>query len=323
MALSDIFAKYSRKKESYAIRFNKDDRCYEYFAHGEFYPTSKFIKEDRVYLQNINDKLTEEKKDRLVALVIAEEEKERKINERENELESYGFPCTSAHIYDNNKRIMDNGLSDYLDNVLSEEHVLYGIHRTSAPDSVIMDIMDKGLEMTGTWYTNVHNPEKVSLNENVGYYPDNTDIKMEMLYCGAWDRGAGGALLIRIPDEDLIKEKEEKAKGEIYSHIFTRTEGEAYYRLNPKYIVGYVPCVLENGVYVSKPIILREEYLKRKAENERLQQIEEMKKRNYMETPYEMTEILPDLENLFEPDGKYEMTEIFPDDEDKDMKIIR
>ena len=114
--------------------------------------------------------------------------------------------------------------------MLNEENVLYGIHRTGSMSlDYVSDIVEHGIEMTGHgWYVS---QSALQLSQNVAYYPDNMEIKDQLLHAHGY-KGSQGSVLVRIPYEDLAKKD-----------IFIKIEGEAFARLNPKFIVGYVPLI--------------------------------------------------------------------------------
>ena len=119
--------------------------------------------------------------------------------------------------------------SSKLDNMFSEENVLYGIHRIgSSSDDDVLDILEHGLIITGATSSGVC---KYGLDYNVGYYLDNMDIKAELLNASGF-RNSKGSILIRIPDEAL-------SSGRYL------VEKDGVIRLDPRFIVGYVPLVFK------------------------------------------------------------------------------
>ena len=142
-------------------------------------------------------------------------------------LKSLGFSCDSFEYLGPAQGTMSREMEALLSRLISEENVLLGIHRIGDNDSKekIEDILTNGLEITGH-LGGVAQSNK-ELKNNVSYYPNNKTIIKELMYADKY-KNSKGSILIRIPDEDLKQ------------NIFINTsDGET--RLNPKYIVGYVP----------------------------------------------------------------------------------
>ena len=244
MSLKDLFKKYSLNDRIY-LQFNEKTRQYEFFQFGELIPYKKLDKYAKEFLDSHNNDLKNNPE--LVEKELAKIEYERKVDEREKKLEDMGYTCSSTmFISDLPISPINSEFSQKLDNMLSEENVLYGIHRVGdTSDKGIMDILENGLEMTGHgWFVD---QSALELNQNVGYYPDNMQIKSELI-CAHGYKGSKGSLLIRIPDEDL-------KTGDIFI-----TEEKKFKRLNPKYIVGYVPIIMkQNGtVTIDKILTLKD-----------------------------------------------------------------
>ena len=232
MGISDLFRKYGAKDYIYML-FNPETNKYEYHLYRDTaIPYKKLDKESRQKLDAKNEELI--KNPNLINEEIAKIEHEKKEISRAKELAAMGYSCGSTIIMsDKPLSPIPEAFSKTLDNMLSEEHVLYGICRTGMSLEYIKDALENGLIMTGHGF-NV-SQSAVSLHQNVGYYPDNMQVKEELLNAHGY-KGSHGSLLIRIPDEDL------KAKN-----LFIERQGE-FKRLNPKYIVGYVPIMeLPNG----------------------------------------------------------------------------
>lgn len=136
-------------------------------------------------------------------------------------------------------------MNQFLDNLLSEDNVLIGIHRVGNNFSKEKkdDIFNNGLKITGHFDGAVDSTKQ--LNNNVSYYPNNHKIKKKLMYADQY-KSSVGSILIRIPDEKL----------EVNNDILLNVNNEI--RLNPKYIVGYVPLYQNNTI---KNIIYSDAYL--------------------------------------------------------------
>lgn len=251
MGLSDLFRKYGAKDYIYML-FNPETSKYEYHLYrGSAIPYKKLDKESRQKLDAKNEELIINPN--LINEEIARIEHEKKVNARAKELGAMGYSCSSTIIIsDKPLSPIPEAFSKQLDNMLSEEHVLYGIHRTGMDMEYLEDALENGLIMTGHGF--YVSQSAVSLDQNVAYYPDNMHIKEELMHAHGY-KGSHGSLLIRIPDEDL------KAKN-----LFIEKPGE-FKRLNPKFIVGYVPIIeLPNGTVTIDRIVTLQD-LKKKEES--------------------------------------------------------
>lgn len=115
----------------------------------------------------------------------------------------------------------------WLDEIVAEENVLIGVHRTGeAKLEHIADILCGGL---------IINPKdkggafsSIALGNNVSYYSNNETVVKELLCADEW-RDSLGSILIRIPDEQLL------------GNIFMIDSEDGTFYLDPKYIIGFVP----------------------------------------------------------------------------------
>lgn len=149
------------------------------------------------------------------------------IRNRRRYLNSLGYSDTSFEYLGPVDGTIAPNLQNYLYDLVNEHNVLIGIHRVSdrLSNEQIMDILTNGLIMSGHLMGAVTSTK--SLGQNVSYYPDNRTIIKELMYADQY-KNSCGSILIRIPDEDLT--------GNIYI-----TDNDGLMRLNPKYIIGYVP----------------------------------------------------------------------------------
>lgn len=241
MGLSELFKKYG-SKDFIILDFNPETLKYEYHLYrGGVIPYKKLDKESRKELDSKNNELLANPN--LVNEELKRVERKNKAVDRYKELKSMGYECSSTMIL-SDKPItpMPESFSNQLDNMLSEEHVLYGIHRIGNMSlEFLEDVLENGLIMTGHGL-NV-SQDALSLSQNVAYYPDNYQIKTELEHAHGY-KHSNGSFLIRIPDEDLKN-----------GNLFIEREGE-FKRLNPKYIVGFVPIIeLPNGTVTIDRIV--------------------------------------------------------------------
>ena len=222
-----------------------DKRCYYYV---------KYLKANEYNIINYDDLDRKSKKQLLMEnkqlmtddkLYLKEVEKYKEILRREY-LQKLGLSCNSFEVLGNpgNGSISDT-MNQYLDNLLSEDNVLIGIHRVGRYFSkeIMNDIFNNGLKITGHFDGTVVTPRELS--NNVSYYPNNHTIKKELVYANAY-KSSVGSILIRIPDKKLEENND----------ILLNVNNEI--RLNPKYIIGYVPLYENNTI---KDIIYSDTYL--------------------------------------------------------------
>lgn len=232
------------EKNQLIRKFDINSKTYYYakLENGNFIPIDyeqldkksqkKLLQENRELLTNQD-------------LLMSEINKVKSVT-RFNYLKSLGYVCDSFEYLGTIKGTISNGLNQYLDTLLAEEDVLIGIHRVgdNFDNTTMNDIFSNGLKITG------HMDSLVSSNkllkDNVSYYASNKVIKKELMHANGY-KASKGSILIRIPDTELEKNKD----------ILLITDTEV--RLNPKYIIGYVPIYENNHL---ENIIYNQNYLK-------------------------------------------------------------
>lgn len=218
--------KYNIKKDYLRKRFDPNKREYYYtkIIEGKEH-IIPFEDLDR----NSKKTLLEYNKQLLTDLELLNEEI-NKYNEliRREYLQSIGYTCNSFKTLEDVKGTASRKMEEYLDNLLSEENVLVGLHRVGSEfnKNTLNDIFTNGLKITGHMGGAVLS--KKVLRNSVSYYPTNKTVKKELM-CANEYKNSLGSILIKIPDIELEKNED------IY--LINGTE----VRLNPKYIIGYVP----------------------------------------------------------------------------------
>lgn len=233
--------KYDLYKDCLRMEFDLQSKKYVFYLYHEQIPYNLLNRKTKKYLDeqnnelNINNDLMEQKV------------KQAEINRRYDKLKSLGYSCNSFEVLTENKGTMSSQMETYLNNLLAEKDVLLGIHRVGdrISQEQIEDILINGLIITGHLGGAATNDK--NLNRNVSYYADNSTIVKELMYANAY-KNSVGSILIRIPDQDLTK------------NIFITDEFGAT-RLNPKYILGYVP--LEENHHI-ETIISPDQVMKKK-----------------------------------------------------------
>lgn len=166
-----------------------------------------------------------------------------KKRERYKYLKSIGYVCSSFQVMGEANGTMSDDMRDYLDELLNEDNVLIGIHRVGSyfNQNDLNDIFENGLKMTGHLGGAVST--STELGHNVSYYESNKTIETELMYANLF-KDSVGSILIKIPDSVL------ESGEDIF--VFDGIGN----RLNPKYIIGYVPLYenhhIENIVFNPK-----------------------------------------------------------------------
>lgn len=213
--------KYDIEKDRLRVVFNIQSKSYDVYYGSTLLSYSKLNRKSRKYIENENHKLRTN--DELLNYEI----EKVMTKKRFDKLKSLGYSCDSFEYLGPVNGTMSKEIETLLNKLVMEEDVLLGIHRIGSDDSIekIEDILKNGLKITG--HFGVVGEEYKALKNNVGYYPNNKTIIKELMYADNY-KNSRGSILVRIPDEDL--------RGKLF---VVDENGET--RLNPKYIVGYVP----------------------------------------------------------------------------------
>lgn len=217
--------KFDIAKDHLRIVFNPQEKSYNAYYGDTLIPYSKLNRKSKKHIESENNKL------RTNPDILAYELEKAATKQRFDKLKSLGYSCDSFEYLGPLEGTMSKKMEDLLNMLVAEDNILLGIHRIGTNDSPekIEDILKNGLEITG--HLGGAAQSNRELKNNVGYYPNNKTIIKELMYADKY-KNSKGSILIRIPDSDLEQT------------IFVVDNNEKT-RLNPKYIVGYVP-VYEN-----------------------------------------------------------------------------
>lgn len=213
--------KYDIEKDRLRIIFNEEERKYICYYGSTPIPYNILNRKSKKIIDSKNKELLTNTK------LLEKEIKLAKAKSRFRKLQSLGYTCGSFEYLGEVHGTMSQEIETLLKNLTSEENILLGIHRVkfSTQTDSIEDILINGLKMTG--HRDGAVPNSSVLNNNVSYYSDNKTIIKELMYADEF-KNSKGSILIKIPDEDLQK------------NIYV-TDKDGCTRLNPKYIIGYVP----------------------------------------------------------------------------------
>ena len=234
-----LFRKKYNKEEDRLSRYFDPNTCEYYYAKiivGQI----KRLSFDELDRKTKKELLNENKNLLLNKELLNKEIEDYNMRARFDYLKSIGYVCTSFQAMGKINGTMSDNMRKYLDQLLNESNVLIGIHRVGSKFSqeTLDDIFKNGLKMTGHMGGAVSTATE--LGHNVSYYASNKIIEKELMYADLY-KDSVGSILIKIPDSVL-------ESGEdifVYDGIGNR--------LNPKYIIGYVPLYkdhhLENIVF--------------------------------------------------------------------------
>lgn len=232
------------KKDHLRFVFNLEEKKYTLYQGLNPIKYEDINKQSKQELNKKNELLIKNPQ------LLMQELETAKIKQRFKKLKELGYPCDSFEYLGQAKGTMSKQMEELLTKLTAEENVLIGIHRIGDNDSKekIQDIFLNGLEITG--HLNGAAISSKELSNNVSYYPDNKTIIKELMYANHY-KNSKGSILIRIPDKDLTQ------------NIFIiNKEGKT--RINPKYIIGYVPLEANNHI---ETIILSQKESKQTSTN--------------------------------------------------------
>lgn len=223
--------KYDKDKDKLKLVFNIELLEYQFYYQDKLINYKDLNKNTKKYLDNenkflkANPNIIENEKYKIEAM---------KSNGRRNFLISIGYDIYSFEYLGPNNGTMSKELEQYLNELVSRNNVLIGINRVGQqPDEYIIDNLLNGILMTG--YSGSGVLYKPKLCENVSYYADNRIIIKELMYANTY-KNSKGSILIKIPDSDLQND----------DIIIQDKNGN--YRLNPKYILGYIPVSKDHHI---------------------------------------------------------------------------
>lgn len=149
-------------------------------------------------------------------------------NQRKEFLEKHGYYCSSFEHLGPIEGSVSPALQEFLEPLLSDKTSLLGLHRvgSSFDENAMNDVFNKGLMILG--HREGATSSSIKLGNTVSYFSSNRRVLKELMYAEGY-KNSVGSILVRIPDEDLVRNDD----------VLINVDGRI--RLNPKYIVGYIP----------------------------------------------------------------------------------
>lgn len=229
--------KYDLKKDNLYLRFDRSLLRYKFYKN-RFDQESIPYKELSRKTQNVLDQKNMEVANNPDKM--QEEIRASKESERQEFLSSKGMDRCFEVLSEADDNNMSEEMRAFLETLTKREDIVLGIHRTRVGPQ--KDIFEKGLTMTSHINSGVQSTSGIRLTDNVSVYADNKTIIKELMYADSY-KSSTGSYLIEIPLEDFDK------------NLFV-VDSEGTTRLNPKYILGYVP--VEENNHISRLITARD-----------------------------------------------------------------
>lgn len=220
--------KYDYIKDNLILKLDLTEKLYFFTLNGKILSFNELNKKTQKYLYSVNEKLRDPS---YLAQVIAREEIQEEIvrsKERYDYLFTKGYnPGSFSSLLGVTPRgTMSETVQNVLIPLINSENTLVGIHRLKSgiTSAQIEDILLNGLKMVG--HLGGTTSQEAELKDHVSYYQSNRFITNELMFADSY-KNSIGSILVSIPLDDLDKD------------IYIKNNGEV--RLNPKYIVGYLP----------------------------------------------------------------------------------
>lgn len=217
--MSIFIKKYDYLKDSLSLKFNGTN--YELYYENKLLESKNLSNRTKKFLLNKNKELLTNKD------LLMRELNDYKIKKRMDIMRKNGyiFSSTQIHLSNTIDGTMSSDLSNYLEPLVNDENIILGISRIhDVKNNQIEDILLNGLIMNGHLGGAVN--AKISLNDNVAFYPENKSVINELMFANEY-KNSNGCILIRIPNNVLEKE------------LYYINDGLV--KLKPKYILGYIP----------------------------------------------------------------------------------
>lgn len=220
--------KYDWEKDKLTLKFDLTNKLYYFTLNGRILSFNELNNKTQKYLYRQTAKLNDAS---YLSTIIASVEIQEEIvrnKKRYDYLSSKGYNIDSFSclLGVTPKGTMSDDVINVLMPLVNDDNALVGIHRLKhgTTSDIIEDILLNGLKLVG--HLDGSTSQKPSLKDHVSYYQSNKFIINELMFANSY-KNSIGSILVNIPFSDLDKD------------IYIRNNGEI--RLNPKYIVGYLP----------------------------------------------------------------------------------
>lgn len=263
--------KYDYDKDSLAVVFDLNSMSYKMSKWNQIVPNKRLNWKTIKLLGEYNDKLKDDPDllKREVTMATFKRDQKQKSENRKQELADMGYNIPSIKVIGFEPGNISQSVLDYLIPMLSEDHVLFGIHRIGvAGIDDAKSIFERGFLMSGGGL-NVVQQGGVSLEQNFSIYADNSELLNQLMYANGY-KGSKGSIIIRIPDEDVKENKmfsdtvtDELITVEEDGKMVSKTVQNIKRYLKSEYIVGYAP--VDENFNVEK-FILNPHYGEKKEE---------------------------------------------------------
>lgn len=228
-----IFSKkldYEENSLRYEFDLNQDKYCF--YKNGEIIEDKNLNFRSKRFL-NKKNRLTEKEREQRREVARNVKKQKAEMEDRKNCIDQrkeagLDLKYNSFEVESVNPPKISDDVKEYLETLTDEEknsEYVLGIHRIGASDEHVENILENGILVQGHMMGAAKgNP---SLDNTVGYYPNNKTIIKEIGLAYAY-KNSKGSVVVKIPKADIIE-----------NNIYVENNEHMY--LNPKYIVGYFP----------------------------------------------------------------------------------
>ena len=222
--ITDNLGKLNTDNDRLEIVFDGDKGIYKYIKY-EGYDAKEinYNKLDTISKEKLN-LYNEQLKNNKGLYEI--EKKEWQNQKRTEKLKEMGYSLGTIEVGFKGSGSINSNLYKYLIELATQKNNLLGLHRVGSHfnQNIQEDIFNNGLTIFGHLGIN----SSKTLSDSVSYYSDNDSVIAELLGAHGY-KDSVGSILVSIPDSAL----------EAGNDILIKTDKGT--KLNPKYIVGYVP----------------------------------------------------------------------------------
>lgn len=224
--------KFDKDNSPLRLEFDYETNQFVYYYGNTLIPYNYLNLKSKLALKKENQKLVDDPK------ILEYYLEKQRLNEKKKFLSSLGVTLGSFQALGAKGGTMSEELSQFFLKLLNQEDVLIGIHRVGSNGSkvIIEDVLTNGLLLTGHLGGATSNVN--TLSNNISFYEDNNTAIEELMYANLY-KDSPGSYLICMPIYDL-------EEGMVY-----KVDKDGTLRLNPFYIVGYVPV---NDQHIDKII---------------------------------------------------------------------
>lgn len=220
--------KFDKDYSPLRLEFDYETNQFVYYYGNTLVPYDYLNLKTKLALKKENQRLIEDPTLREYYLKLKESKEKKEF------LSTLGISFNSFQALNAQGGTISEEAAIFFESLLNQEDVLIGLHRvgTNGSKEIIEDVLTNGLILTGHLDGATRNTN--TLSNNISFYEDNNIAIKELMYTNIY-KNSKGSYLVCIPLYDL-------EEGMVY-----KVDNNGTLRLNPYYIVGYVPV---NNQYI-------------------------------------------------------------------------